>query len=267
MSKFQLSQIISADLLEVAFNLPTQLTKSRDYLNRYASFTDAESNIVMVNNENYAAHLAFNYHNVKSVSPIIEYFEDTYSLDFSYYEKVLNEVNYLYQVTKFFDGLLMNPFKNNSWEQFKPTSRQRKFCEDFSRNVKLIHNPAGSKKSKMIMKHKIAIAKINLGGNTYEYIPIIKFALPMSRITSRTVFVSLSSRYKFMGYIHSGELIYVDDSSLENFLQKHHTSIITYVYNNIAKHIGMMDMSLKEFKQLDVNERGDFILVANMMKT
>lgn len=266
MTSIQILQMKSTHLVDLAFSITSNLTVSRSYLDRYVSLKDANSNIIMANNENYAVNISFNYHNVEKVAPILDHLEDTYPLDFSYYEEILNQANGIYQVTKFFDGLLENPFKNNSWEQFKPSSRKKSFCEDFSRNIKVMHTPAGSKQSKMIMKQRIAIAKIQLGANTYEYIPVVKFSLPMSRITSKTLFVSATSKYKFMCYIHAGKLIYVDSRNIDEFFKKHHTSIITYVYNNIAKHLGMMEMSLKEFKQLDVKERSDFILVANMMK-
>lgn len=265
MTPIQLLQMKSTDLIDLAFSITSNLTISRSYLDRYVSFTDDNSNIVMANNENYAANISFNYHDVEKVSQILEQFEDSYPLDFSYYEEILNKANGIYHVTKFFNDPLKNPFQNNSWEQFKPSSRKKRVCEDFSRNIKALHTPAGSKKSQMIMKQRIAIAKVKFGESTYEYIPVIKFSLPMSRNTSKTVFVSVSSRYKFMCYIHAGTLMYVD-GCIDNFFQNHHTSIITYVYNNITKHLGMMEMSLKEFKKLDVKEQGDFILVANMMK-
>lgn len=255
-----------AELQAIASSFGSGFTQAREYADRFTSIQDSRFNLISVSNHNYAASIHLNYPDAKMALPIIDFLKTTYPLDFSYYQEVIDKANPIYAINNFFDEPLKIPFEDSTWEQFKPAPRKRKLCDDFSRNIKIRHTSAGQRDSRMVLKHRLSIAKIKMANCTCEYVPVIKFTLPMSRMTNRTVIVSASQKHDFMFYQHNGEMIYLDRSEHDVFFEKHNKSLVTHIYNSLSKSIGMDDVALKEFKQLDDDERERFVMVSNMLK-
>lgn len=254
------------DLKEITASFGSGYSQVREYKDVHTSIQDSKSNRISVSNENYAAMIRLNYSDAKMVAPIIDCLKDKYPLDFSYYQEILDKVNPIYKVNNFFDEALKMPFTDDTWEQFKPTPRKRIYSDDFSRNIKILHTSAGKYNSRMILKHKLALAKIQHSNGAYEYVPVLKFTLPMSSMTNRAIIVSVSKNHDFMFYQHSGKMIYLDRTEHDVFFAKHNKSIVTHIYNSLSKFIGMNDVALKEFKKFDDEEREQFMTVSKMFK-
>jgi hypothetical protein len=266
MKNMIICKLIKDDLKEITSSFGSGFTQAREYADRFTSINDAKFNLISVSNHNYAASIHLNYPEAQMALPIIDFLEKTYPLDFSYYQEIIDKANPIYAINNFFDEPLKIPFENSTWDQFKPAPRKRKLCDDFSRNIKIRHTSAGQRDSRMVLKHRLSIAKIKHANCTCEYVPVIKFTLPMSRMTNRTVIVSASQKHDFMFYQHSGKMIYLDRSEHDVFFEKHNKSLVTHIYNSLSKSIGMNDVALKDFKQLDDDERERFIMVSNMLK-
>lgn len=266
MKNIIICKLIKDDLKEITASFGSGFSLGREYLDVHTSIVDSQSNRISVSNQNYAATIHLNYSDAKMALPIIDFLKKTYPLDFSYYQEIIDKANPIYAINNFFDEPLKIPFEDSTWEQFKPSPRKRKLCDDFSRNIKIRHTSAGQHDSRMVLKHRLSIAKIKFSDCTYEYVPVIKFTLPMSRITNRTVIVSASQKHDFMFYQHNGKMIYLDRSEHDVFFEKHDKSLVTHIYNSLSKSIGMNDVALKDFKQLDDDERERFIMVSNMLK-
>lgn len=254
------------DLRALTGSFGNSFNLCREYADRHTSVIDHKSNIIQAINDNHAATLRLHYADAKMVGAVLDNFETRYPLDFSYYQEFIDKVNSVYQVNAFFDSALMNPFIGGGWDQFKPSPRKRKYIDDFSRNIKILHTSAGKKDFRMVLKHKLAIVKFGVGKSKYEYVPVIKFTLPMSSITSKTVIVSATPKHEFIFYLYNREMVYLDRKEHDVFFEKHNKSLVTHIYNSLSKSIGMDGVALKDFKQFDDDERDRFVMVSNMLK-
>lgn len=266
MQNIKIFRLKIEDLRSLTSSFDKSFKFCREYAERHTSVIDDKNNLIQSINDNHAAIIRLHYEDAKMVGSVIDKLEQRYPLDFSYYESFMEKANRVYESNSFFDSALINPFTGVSWEQFKPSPRKRKYVDDFSRNIKILHTSAGKHNVRMVIKHKLAIVKLQVGNGKYEYAPVIKFILPLSRITNRTVIVSATPKYEFAFYLHNREMVYIDRSEHDAFFSKHNKSIVTHTYNSLNKFIGMDDVSLKEFKAFESDEREQFVTVSRMFK-
>lgn len=266
MKNIKIFRLKIEDLRSLTSSFGNSFKFSREYAERHTSVIDDKSNLIQAINDNHAAIMRLHYADAKMVGAVIEQLEKRYPLDFSYYQEFMDKANRVYEANSFFDSALINPFTGVSWEQFKPSPRKRKYVDDFSRNIKILHTSAGKHNSRMVIKHKLAVVKLQVDDGKCEYVPVIKFTLPLSRMTNRTVIVSATPKYEFAFYLHNREMIYIDRSEHDAFFAKHNKSIVTHTYNSLNKFIGMDDVSLKEFKAFENDEREQFVTVSRMFK-
>lgn len=254
------------DLRSLVISFGGSFSVGREYADRHTCVIDEDSNLIQAINDNHAVTLRLHYVNAKMVGSVIDQLDSRYPLDLSYYQEFIDKANRVYEVNGFFNEPLKNPFMGLKWEQFKPSPRKRKYVDDFSRNIKILHTSAGKHDARMVLKHKLALVKLQVGNGKSEYVPVVKFPLPMSRMTSRTIIVSASTKHEFVFYLHNREMIYLDRSDHDEFFAKHNKSIVTHIYNSLNKYIGMDDISLKEFKAFENDEREQFVTVSRMFK-
>lgn len=269
MKNISLCELKIKELREIitSFNLKDgEFTQSREYAERYTSVRDKNDNSIMVVNDNYSAHFWIYYPEGRKAEPLIEVLKSTYPLNFSYYKEVVDKAAAIYEINHFFEKPFKVPFAADTWDQFKMSPRKRIYSEEFSEDLKLRHTSAGKHDSNMKLKHRLSLAKLELPNGRYEYVPVIRFNLPVSRTSSRTIVISATEKYEFMFYYHNHEMVYVDRNEHEMFFAKLSKSIVTHVYNSLSNYIGMNDVALKEFKQLDDAEREQFVMISKMLK-
>lgn len=249
------------------FNLKDgEFIQSREYADRYTSVRDNNDNSIMVVNDNHSAHFWIYYPEGRKAEPLIEFMKSTYPLDFSYYKEVVDKAASIYETNHFFDKPFKVPFLSDTWDQFKMSPRKRIYSEEFSKDLKLRHTSAGKHDSNMKLKHRLSLSKFKLPDGRYEYVPVIRFNLPVSRNSNRSIVISATKKYEFMFYYHNHEMVYVDRNEHEMFFSKLSKSIVTHTYNSLNKFIGMNDVALKEFKQFDDTEREQFVMISKMIK-
>lgn len=250
-----------------SFNLKNdEFTQSREHSDRFTSVRDKTDNSIMVVNDNYSAHFWICYPEGRKADALIDFLTLTYPLDFSYYKEVIDKASIIYEINHFFDKPFKVPFAADTWDQFKMSPRKRKYSEEFSEDLKLRHTSAGKHDSSMKLKHRLSLSKFKLPNGRYEYVPVIRFNLPVSKTSSRTIVISATNKYEFMFYYQNHEMVYVDRNEHEIFFTKLSKSIVTHVYNSLSNYIGMNDVALKEFKQLDDAEREQFLIISKMFK-
>lgn len=256
------------DLQNISMLAGKDFVKYREHKESYYMTQDKNlrGNFVHITNETYAATIRLNFSDGTLAPAIIEKMESMHNLDFNYYYEVIDKANAIYQQNSFFNESLKIPFEGDTWNQFMPSKRKKRLYENFSRNIKIVHTSYGCRDSRMVLKHKLAIANIQLPSGIHTYVPVLKFTLPISRITNKTIIMSASPKYEFMFCLEHSEMIPIERNEVDQFMSKLNKSIVTHMYNSLKKNIGMDDILLKDFKKFDDEERERFLMVSNMLK-
>lgn len=224
---------------------------------------ETKYNTLTLSNSGRFAAISIYFESVQRVPDIIEHLENKYPLDFSYYSEIIKKANAIYERNSFFSTSFEPQYTINSWNQFLPSKRKRKVSQYFLKKQKIIHTSMKKKDSEMVLTHKLGLAKIQLIDGQYLWVPVVKFSLPMSRNTNKSLLASASAEYPFL-FSFTDDCFIHDE--IDTFMNKLNTSVMTHVYNNLVKTIDMDNVKLKDFKQIDESDRERFITIAKMLK-